>query len=129
MSTEPADSPVIRKCAVHAEVDARSVCSRCGAFVCEACERVFEGVTTCAACVEREDNRPPSREAVVAIVFAVLVPVGLIPGLIGGVLGWRELVRIRRGQAPRSGEGYARLAVGLGALALVAALAVIVELV
>ena len=127
MSTEPTDSAAIRRCAVHPAVDARAVCSRCGAFVCEVCERVEGGVTTCAACVEREDNRPPSADAKVALVFALLMPFGLIPGLIGGVLGWRELARIKRGQSPKAGEGYVRLAVGLGVMALLGVIACAAE--
>ena len=48
--------------------------------------------------------------------LALLGPVGLLPGIAGGVLGWRELKRIRSGEAPVSGEGYARLSQALGVL-------------
>src|SRR4051812_41989091 len=95
---------------MHPDVDADAVCSRCGAFVCARCHRLVEGQVLCAGCDERVRTLPPSAAAKLAILLALFGPVGLVPGLVGGGLGWRELHRIRRGEAPASGEGYAVVA-------------------
>ncbi|MBS2026362.1 MAG: hypothetical protein JST54_00540 [Deltaproteobacteria bacterium] len=60
-----------------------------------------------------------------ALIVALLMPFGLVPGLIGGMLGRHELSRIKRGESPKSGEGYARLALWLGVVAVVGLLALI----
>jgi hypothetical protein len=125
MDVAPETEPAPRRCALHPEADACGVCDRCGAFVCEACRHPSGETTLCAACEDRRTNRPPSREASVALLLAGLGPLGLVPGLVGGFLGWRELGRIRRGEAPASGEGWARLAQALGALYAVALVALV----
>jgi hypothetical protein len=117
--------PLPQRCAAHPEADSCAVCERCGAFLCEACRRTVDEKILCAACEERRSNRPPSREATVALILAALGPVGILPGLVGGFLGWRELKRIRDGASPASGEGWARLAQALGALYAVALVAVL----
>ncbi len=115
-----------RFCATHPEVEASDVCGRCGAFVCQPCRRESDGRVTCVACEERRKNRPPSPEAKASLVLALLGPLGLLPGIAGGVLAWRELERIRRGESPATGEGWCRLAQALGVLyALVLGLGVI----
>jgi len=125
MDAAPEPTVLPQRCAVHSEMDACAVCDRCGAFLCEACRHTAEEKTICAACEDRRSNRPPSREAVVALVLAALGPLGLLPGLAGGLLGWRELGRIKRGESPASGEGYARLAQALGALYAVALVVIV----
>ena len=103
------------RCVVH-DTEASAICARCGAFVCERCHQPRADQLLCLACQERHANQPPSREALAALVLSLLGPLGIVPALLGGVLGWRELRRIRAGFAPESGEGYARLAQALGAL-------------
>jgi hypothetical protein len=51
----------------------------------------------------------------------MLGPFGVVPGIVGGVLGLLELRRIRGGDAPSSGEGYAVFACALGTVFAVAA--------
>ena len=111
-------APVVEKrlCASHPEVEACAVCDRCGAFVCSSCRRELDGSALCVACEDRRKNRPPSPEAKASLVLALLGPLGLLPGIAGGVLAWRELERIRKGESPATGEGYCRLAQALGVL-------------
>ena len=120
MTEQPADLAAPRRCALHRSSDAEEVCARCGAFLCAECRRPLEGALVCAGCEERRANRPPSGEANLALTLALLGFAGLLPGIVGGLLAWRELRRIRAGTAPTSSEGYARLACALGALYAVA---------
>ena len=101
-------------CALHADDQACEDCIRCGAFACERCRRVIDGDVLCRLCAARKSNRPPSPQAKTALALAWLGFVGVLPGLVGGVLGWTERRRIARGDAPASGLGYAELARSLG---------------
>ncbi|MGC4118936.1 MAG: hypothetical protein QM765_31090 [Myxococcales bacterium] len=115
-----------RFCAAHPAAEACALCDRCGAFVCPACRRSVDGQVLCAACEDRRSNRPPSREAKASLVLALLGPLGLAPGIAGGILAWHELGRIRRGESPATGAGYCQLAQALGVLyALVLLLGII----
>jgi hypothetical protein len=84
----PAIAPDAR-CALHAESEATFVCSRCGAFACEACRGSQEGL--CRACEERKGE---SREGLElgwlfresAAVFVPSLPVVMgLGGLLGGL--------------------------------------------
>lgn len=118
-------APLPKRCALHSAADAVAVCERCGAFACESCRRDVEGSALCASCQDRRLNRPPSAAAVLSLVLAALTPLGLLPGIAGGVIGARELKRIQAGQSPVTGEGYARLARALGAFSAAALVAIV----
>ncbi|PZR07180.1 MAG: hypothetical protein DI536_28390 [Archangium gephyra] len=98
------------RCAKHPDVQAVENCSRCGAFVCPSClEFHLDGGIRCANCMDRDRTEKPSGRAVAALVFAVLgIQCGLLPGIVGLVLGTAELSAIERGEAPAAGRSLAR---------------------
>lgn len=109
------------RCALHPDLQAVESCSRCGAFVCAGClEFHLDGGTRCQNCMNRERTEKPSGRAIAALVFAILgVQCGLLPGIIGLVLGTAELSAIERGEAPAAGKSLARGGQILGAISAV----------
>lgn len=108
-------------CALHPDVQAVESCSRCGAFVCASClEYHLDGGARCQGCMNRERTERPSGRAVAALVFAILgIQCGLLPGIIGLVLGTAELSAIERGEAPAAGKAIARGGQIIGAISAV----------
>ena len=101
-------------CPLHPESRADGTCSRCGTFVCERCRKWQVGRMLCLRCHTVALGEKPSTRATVALVFATLGFCGFVPGIVGLVLGYRELGAIRRGESPGSGEGWAVLARNVG---------------
>ena len=98
------------RCALHPEAQAVESCSRCGAFVCAPClEFHLDGGVRCQQCMTRDRTEKPSTRAVVALVFGILgLQCGLLPGVVGLVLGTAELSAIEQGEAPAAGRSLAR---------------------
>ncbi len=70
--------------------------------------------------MNRERTERPSGRAVAALVFAILgIQCGLLPGIIGLVLGTAELSAIERGEAPAAGKAIARGGQIIGAISAV----------
>ncbi len=114
-------------CSFHPEQSERAPCNRCGSFTCVSCLALSGARGWCRACEERSLLGSASTRAVCS---GVLGGVGLccafLPGVLGLVLGYMELQRIERGDAPRAGLYWARAGVVLGwmnvAMAVVAGL-------
>jgi hypothetical protein len=111
-------------------------CARCGTFLCGACTEVMDEAAYCADCLGwLRNNALPSRVvkgaialnviAILAYPLCLIFPPALNLGV--GVFGlWvatRELRRIREGEGPLRGTWQARVALGLGALNLLLAMA------
>ncbi len=105
--------PPDASCRLHPDVAAVALCSRCGSFVCEDC-RLDRDPVRCPRCHEVALGAAPSGQAVAALVLATCGFAGFVPGIVGLVLARREIDRIRRGEAPLRGLGYAELARNLG---------------
>ncbi len=73
----------------------------------------------CAKCSLREERSPASALAIsAALIGALSVTCGFLPGLLAIALARFELHRIDRGQSPPGGRGWAQAAQLLGATAL-----------
>jgi len=109
------------RCAAHAEALAVGVCARCGTFLCAACVLPFEGEVVCGACFERHVREPRASSQAWASLYLGLAGLtcGFVPGLVGLVLAYRELERIRLGEAPVGGRPLARAGQLLGWLNVV----------
>ncbi|MBN9686993.1 DUF4190 domain-containing protein [Corallococcus sp. NCSPR001] len=97
-------------CPRHPETLAEGTCTRCGTFICAGCRK--RGL--CPACLELSRREKPSARAVLALVFATVGFCGFAPGIIGLVLGQKELNAIEAGQAPVSGHEPAVIARNMG---------------
>lgn len=110
------------RCAVHPEVAAVEICSRCGAFTCGACLEFSEADTPlpfCAPCYQREFGQKASGQAVAALAIAIA---GLSFCWPAGAVAWflaeRELSAIARGEASPRGRNLAKGARIIGLLEL-----------
>jgi hypothetical protein len=123
-------------CALHAEREALVTCARCGSYLCAVCMSSWEGKIVCISCVRRSSDRGASRRAVGSAVVsglslmltllgaAVVRPLALLSlplSFLGLGFALGELNAIRAGISSRGGQVYARLGVGLGAVAMVGA--------
>ncbi len=108
-------------CANHGS---EGVCARCGAFVCPACRGYLAERAHCRECIDRV-GRKPSLRATGALALATLGLCTGAPGALALALGLLELRAIRAAEAPPAGRSFAELAIGLGALELVATAALI----
>lgn len=70
----PPDVPAGARCAVHADVSATHVCSRCGNFTCEACTGEGDlGAVLCPTCVDKAPTGIPWEQRKELGVFKALV--------------------------------------------------------
>ncbi|WP_426756564.1 hypothetical protein [Myxococcus sp. Y35] len=120
-------TPTGAVCATHPDVAAVATCARCGGFLCGDCTELAGETPSCAPCVAvlRQEARP-SRVIPVALALNVVglasLPCSLyilalptlVAGLVGVVLGMRELRRIARGEGAERGRTLARVTVVLG---------------
>jgi hypothetical protein len=106
-------------CAVHPQASALDTCSRCGAYVCEACLELYGEQPFCAACAAKVLRPGVSTRAAVALGLGAL-GLGFPPvGLLGLWLARRELRDIAEGRAPVPGRPFAKAARALGVVAVV----------
>lgn len=119
------------RCAKHAEAPAVGICPRCGTFLCDACGVSFEGTVLCSPCFERNAREPGVSSQAWAALYLGLggLTCGFVPGLVGLVLAYRELERIRLGESPPGGRALARAGQLLGWLNAVLLLVVSMVLV
>jgi len=133
VSTEGALAPDTEeaRCAKHAETPAVGVCPRCGTFLCAACAVPFESAALCSPCFERAVREPGVSSQAWAALYLGLggLTCGFVPGLVGLVLAYRELERIRLGESPPGGRALARAGQLLGWLNAVLLLVVSMVLV
>jgi hypothetical protein len=113
-------------CAVHPQASAIDTCSRCGAYVCEACLELYGEQPFCAACAAKVLRPGVSTRSAVALGLGVL-GLGFPPlGLLALWLARRELRDIAEGKAPVPSRPFAKAAGALGVVAVVlCALAVV----
>jgi hypothetical protein len=104
------------RCAKHAEAPAVGICPRCGTFLCAACGVPFENAVLCSPCFERNTREPRASSQAWASLYLGLggLVFGFVPGLVGLVLAYRELERIRLGESPPGGRALARAGQLLG---------------
>lgn len=105
-------------CAVHREAPALDTCSRCGAYVCEACLELYGAQPFCAGCAARVLRPGVSTRATVALGLSGLGLLFPPLGLVGLWLARRELREIAAGGAPLPGRPIARAARALGLVAV-----------
>lgn len=127
--------PAAARCAVHHDVAALVVCTRCGAFACEACAVLTRAPLVCQVCEPFLDVRPSRRATwsvwlagggfaglffgpFIPLVGLVVLPLALVAGPVGLVLARVERGAIDRGEAPASGAGRVSVATILGVLHL-----------
>jgi len=117
-------------CASHPGVAATGICSRCFRGCCPSCLTIAsDGRYFCVNCVVIGRNPPAiadgSSIGPLAIVSMVLSLVGIsgiccFPGIAmaisGSVMGIVELGRIRKGQSPAGGRGFAIAGCIIGAV-------------
>ncbi len=98
------------RCAVHPEVAAVEICSRCGGFVCSECLELEEQSVLCPSCLNRSGSRgAASGRAIASLILGILgLNCGFLPGIIGLVLAVQELAAIEQGSAPPGGRNLAR---------------------
>jgi len=113
-ATSPEDTEA--RCATHAQALAVGACARCGTFLCATCGVPFEGEVVCGACFERHVREPRASSQAWASLYLGLAGLtcGFVPGLVGLVLAYRELERIRLGAAPSGGRPLAKAGQLLG---------------
>ncbi|MGE3636393.1 MAG: DUF4190 domain-containing protein [Sandaracinaceae bacterium] len=104
------------RCAVHPDVEAVDLCSRCGAYTCPECLDYTEAETLCVTCAQRVGKKAPaSAAATTALVLALLSAMGCAPlGPVGAILGHMELARIDRGESLPAGRNLALGAIYVG---------------
>jgi hypothetical protein len=120
---------------VHHETPALVVCTRCGAFACEACAVLTRAPLVCRAGEPFLDVLPSRRATwsvwlagggfvglfcgpFIPLLSLVVLPLALVAGPVGLVLARVERGAINRGEAPASGAGRVSIATVLGLLHL-----------
>lgn len=103
-------------CALHPDVLATDVCTRCGGFACRACRRLDRELQPyCVSCYGRLDRRQSA--STLAFVCAVLgfLGLGCSPlGAVAIVLGGADLAMIAAGRAPDGGRKLDGIGLALG---------------
>lgn len=119
------------RCAVHHEAPAVVVCTRCGAFACEACAVLTRAPLVCRACEPFLDARPSPWATwsvwltafgvaglfcgpFVPLLNLLVVPAAVLSGPVGLVLAVIERRAINRREAPAAGNGRVGLAIAMG---------------
>lgn len=110
------------QCALHPEVAAIEICTRCGAFACGDCVEFTETVpsqTLCTTCYSRYFSQKASQRAVAGLVLGLVgISTCWLLGLAAWILGQQELEAIDRGEAPEKGRNLASGAKWLGLIQL-----------
>ncbi len=123
------------RCAVHQDVPALVICTRCGAFACEACAVLTRAPLVCRKCEPFLDALPSRRATwsvwlagfgfvglfcgpFIPLLSLVVLPLALVAGPVGLVLARLERGAITRGEAPASGGGRVSVATILAVLQL-----------
>lgn len=108
------------ECTYHPGVGAIGVCQTCGRPVCPNCQVWVQGRSYCRQCLSMTvPSHPGQGPGGLAITSFVLSLAGFacgitaIPGLIIGLV---ELGKIRRGESPAPGRGFALAGVIVGGI-------------
>ncbi len=108
------------QCIYHPDVGAAADCQACGRPYCRACLVELGGKDYCRPCAEAGAGRVQQSAgelAVVALILSVssimFCGITAIPGMI---IGFMELGKINRGEAPEAGRSMAKAAAIIGAV-------------
>ena len=69
------------KCYIHEGLDATSVCTKCGKFICSGCQIMLEQKSCCTACLKRNEIKQPDKSNkkinTVKILSLPIMPLGM----------------------------------------------------